>query len=273
MRAFLPILAFGLLMSGQALANGDSYQPRSLKDLQKISLKEKEEDREVELLKSNNLRVDAMREAAMSYGARGGLAMQTWRIRKALETKQAYMDRIYDFNRLLIAAPSGFLIEPPIVTEALDAMIIQDGGQSAAVADRVLEVNQNAKIVSTARNWRSYLERDWGGVEEPPVVLRPVRCAEKREWASLVAEGWRQGESQANDIFQADLARLNGDFTGMVRYRMLLAQGLISAPFALQMDRGVTGDGREMVIGDRAVQITGPSLLQTEPSLWRPADR
>ena len=46
----------------------------------------------------------------------------------------------------------------------------------------------------------------------------------------------------------------------MIRYRKLLAQGIVSAPYALQIDRGVTGGGDEMRIGDRAVTITGPSI-------------
>lgn len=270
MRLFA-ILCVLLLSVGGAHA---ADRPMTLEELQDVKLRDKDrQDPDVELLQQNNLRLEAMKEAAMSYGARGGLAMQTYRIREALAQKSAYLDRIYDFNRLLIPAPSGLLIEPPIINEALDSMIIEAGGQSAAVADRIIEISRNARIVPVARNWRAYLERDWGNLDEPPMVLRPENNEERREWANLIAEGWREGEAQANAIFQSDLARLNQDFTGMVRYRMLLAQGLVSQPFALHMDRGVTGNGQELVIGDRAVQITGPSLLQTGPNTWQPANR
>lgn len=260
-------------LTASAYAN-DDVMPPSLEELQDVSLRDKgQNDVEVELLKQNNLRLEAMKDAALSYGARGGLAMQTYRIRDALDKKSAYLDSIYDFNRLLIPAPSGLMIEPPVISESLDAMMIESGGQSAAVADRIVEISRNARIVPIARNWRTYLEREWGDLDEPPMVLRPETREERDEWSRLIAQGWREGEAQANAIFQSDLARLNQDFTGMVRYRMLLAQGQVSAPFALHMDRGVTGDGQEMVIGDRAVQITGPSLLQTGPNTWKPADR
>ena len=264
----------GCLLVMPVPAHASEDRPLTLEELQDVQLRDSDEqDADVALLQQNNLRVDAMHEAAMSYGARGGLAMQTFRIRQALEQKSAYLDRIYDFNQLLIPTHSGLLIEPPIISESLDALMIESGGQSAAVADRILEINRNARIVPIARNWRSYLEREWGELSEPPMVLRPESRDERREWANMIAEGWREGEEQANAIFQSDLARLNQDFTGMVRYRMLLAQGQVSPPFALHMDRGVTGDGQELVIGDRAVQITGPSLLQTGPNTWKPANR
>lgn len=275
MRAALLLLLVTLITApAMAQQNRHGEKPPTLDELQDVSLATKtKKDVEESLLQQNNLRLEAMKEAAMSYGARGGLAMQTYKIRTALDKKSDYMDRIYDFKRLLIPAPSGFMIEPPIISESLDAMLIEAGGQSAAVADRIVQINREARIVSAPRNWRTYLEREWGELSEPPSVLRPQTRKERSEWVALVAQGWREGEQQANSIFQSDLARLNQDFTGMVRYRMLYAQGQVSPPYALQTDRGITGDGQELVIGDRAVQITGPSLLQTGSDTWKPADR
>ena len=59
----------------------------------------------------------------------------------------------------------------------------------------------------------------------------------------------------------------------MIRYRTLLAQGMVSQPYALQVDRGITGDGNEMRVGDRAVQITGVPELITGSDQWKPANR
>lgn len=219
------------------------------------------------------IRTEGLREAAMSYGARGGLASRSYEIRKTLMEKEAYMDRIYDFKRLLITAPSGLLLEPPVISEAEDAMLIESDGQTAAVADRIYNINVDAKIVAAPRNWRAYLERDWGDVTPPPSVLYPTTPEERKVWLATLRRGWDEGVKQANEVFQADLDRLNADFRGMVRYRMLLAQGIVSAPFTLQTDRGVTGGGKEMRVGDRALQITGPSQLQTRPYEWQPASR
>ena len=226
-----------------------------------------------ETLDEPQIRVEALKEAALSYGARGGLAKRTSEIRASLAQRESNMDRIYDFKRLLIPAPSGLLIEPPIITEGEDATLIETGGQLAAVADKIYNINRNARIVSSPRNWRAYLEREWGVVQLPPQVLLPRTDDERAAWAKNMAIGWEEGVKQADEIFQADLNKLNADYTGMIRYRKLLAQGIVSAPYALQIDRGVTGGGEEMRVGDRAVQITGPSQLQTGAFEWQPVPR
>ncbi len=219
------------------------------------------------------LRMDGLKEASLSYGARAGLASRTYEIRQTLLEKEAYLDRIYDFKRLLVPAPSGLLIEPPVISEAEDAMLIGDQGQTAAVADRIYNINVDAKIVAAPRNWRAYLERDWGDVTPPPSILYPTTKEELAYWLKYLKEGWLQGVGQADDVFQADLDRLNADFRGQVRYRMLLSQGIVTPPYTLQTDRGVTGGGKEMRVGDRALQITGPSQLQTGAYEWRPASQ
>lgn len=220
-----------------------------------------------------DIRMDALKEAALSYGARGGLAMRTYEIRRELETRARSLDKIFDFRHLLIAAPSGLLIEPPIVSEATNAMIINAGGQDAAVSDRYYRINENARIVSAPRIWRSYLERSWGEVTPPPDILRPVNDDERKIWIEQVRIGWEKGYAQADSIFEDDLGRLTAEYQGMVRYRMLLAQGMISAPYALQVDRGVTGGGSEMRVGDRAVRLTGLPELMPGYEQWQPASR
>lgn len=219
------------------------------------------------------IRIEAQREAAISYGARGGLAARTYEIRQTLEKNARYLDKVFNFNQLLIPAPSGLLIEPPIITEQQNAMIIEGGGQQAAVADRVYGIDANARIVGAARHWRNYLERDWGDVTPPPDLLRPTDKEERKEWVKRVREGWERGYAQADLIYETDLNQLLAHYRGMVRYRMLLAQGMVSQPFALHVDRGVTGGGSEMRIGDRSIEITDMPQLQTKAQSWHPANR
>ncbi len=220
-----------------------------------------------------NIREEAIREAAISYGARAGLAWRTYKIAKETEARARSLDRVYDFRQLLIPAPSGLLIEPPIINQDMNAMLIEGDGQQAAVSDRIYNIINNARIVSAARSWRTYLTRDWGKIEPPPDILRPQTDEERELWIRLVRKGWAEGVDQANEIFETDLNQLMADFQGMIRYRLLLSQGMVSAPYALQVDRGVTGGGDQLRIGDRAVQITGkPSLLPGYKE-WQPANR
>jgi defect-in-organelle-trafficking protein DotC len=48
---------------------------------------------------------------------------------------------------------------------------------------------------------------------------------------------------------------------------------MISPPYALADDRGVTGGGNEMRVGDRGVTITGQSSLIPKSTVWTPANR
>lgn len=221
-----------------------------------------------------DMRRDAQREAALSYGARGGLAKRSYQIMERLAGYEGVLDKVFDFRQLLIKAPSGLLIEPPIVRESLDTMVITDNGNEAAVADQVLKINRQAKIVATARDWRQYLTMPYESqITPPPRVLWPKNREEQLQWNTWVAEGWDAGYLQGEEIFNSSLNQLVSDYRGMVRYRMLLAQGKISQPYALHEDRGVTGGRNEMRVGDRALRITGPSQFLTGGDLWKPADR
>jgi len=277
-KAFFLSLLFSLgvfLVSGSAQAQGDdallaaSPPPPVLEELK--------EQKTGEEVKAENMglqiRKDALREAALSYGARGGLAYRTFEIQRRLVEHESSLGRTFDFLRLLIAVPSGLLIEPPVVSEAQRAVLVNSGGQEAAVADRVYRINRAARIVTASRDWRLYLERDWGAVDPPPALLLPQTDEERAAWRKWVQEGWDAGVAQAQETFEADLDRLTNDFVGMVRYRDLLAQGMISPPYAMHEDRGVTGGGSEMRVGDRGVSITGPSVLIPRSDRWMTAPR
>ncbi len=231
-----------------------------------------------------DIRLEALKEAALSYGARGGLAARSFQINEDLKKRESYLDQVFNFRSLLISAPSGLLMEPPIISEQLDALLIEGDGQTAAVSDAVYMIHENVKIVSAAREWRFYLDRTWGKVEPPPEILRPKDQKERILWRELTEKGWLEGWEQADDVFERDLARMTADFNGMVRYRKLLAQGMVSPPFTRQVDRGVTGVRKPstgkgnpggvtstMRVGDRAVVITGVPQLLTETKQWQPA--
>lgn len=262
------------LGTSQVDAASEMAIPKTLVELQEIPGYKPPKDIDPKKEMPFDIRKQSLKEAALSYGARGGLAARSYEINKNIGDRASYMDKVYDFRQLLISAPSGFMIEPPIISESLKALLIEGDGQKAAVSDAIYQINENVKIVSAPRNWRQYLERTWGPVEEPPEILRPKDETERKEWRVNVKAGWLEGLEQADEVFNQDLNRLQSEFTGMVRYRQLLAQGMVSAPFAQQIDRGVTADANStMRVGDRAVVITGVPELISESQRWQPANR
>lgn len=249
-----------------------SFESITLEIAQGIDVEDKNIEEDSSKLQ---MRLDAMREAAMSYGALSGMVYRNWEIYKILERQEVILDTVFNFSRLTIPTHYGTLIEPPIVSESDNAFLLGEGGMTASITSKVYGINENAKIVTAPRNWRSYLmdNIDLEHAEKPDIILRPRSRDEKKIWDKNVAVGWRSGVEQANDIFSDNLSLLLADYEGMIRYRKLLAQNMISAPFAVKENRGVTGNSNELRIDDKAVIITSIPALNQSPERWEPTER
>lgn len=217
----------------------------------------------------DRLRMPAMRDAALAYGARGGLAWTSRGINEQLRSRSAELTRTYDFNRILIHTPSQATLLPPVISEASETWESSDAGKTLRVADKVYEIVEQARFAPVAPLWHSYLIRSYTAPEPPPDSLLPKNEGERDAWKKYVAEGWEAGATQAREIFNADLRRLERDFVGMVRYKALLEEGKVSPPVVAEAKLGVTGTGQDMRVNDRAYRITRDPTLNTPTSSWR----
>ncbi|MBV8096192.1 MAG: type IV secretion system DotC family protein [Acetobacteraceae bacterium] len=218
---------------------------------------------------ASTLRGQALREAALSYGARGGLAARAFAINEMLRRHEAELDATYDFRALVVPLGAGqTLMRPPIVTEAQMAFALGDGGQVARESARVYRITRQAELTSAPPNWRTYLVRTWTNPTPPPDDLRPRTGDEATYWNKWVAEGWAKGERQAVEIFLSDLGRLERDIVGMARYRVLLRAGLVEQPRVAFAHRAVQGGHDVMRLDDRTIRITGQSGLNPNQRRW-----
>jgi defect-in-organelle-trafficking protein DotC len=216
-------------------------------------------------------RGEALREAALSYGARGGLAARSFAINDMLRRYQAQLDAAFNFSGLVVPVDGGqTLIRPPIVTEAQLAFALSDAGQSASESGHIYEITRDAQLASAPPNWRSYLVRSWATPTPPPDDLRPRTKEEVQYWNQWVAEGWADGEKQAVEIFLADLSRLRRDIIGMARYRVLLRAGLVEEPQITFARSTVEGGGDLMRVDNTTIHIVGQPGLNPRPSQWEP---
>ena len=217
----------------------------------------------------DRLRGGAMRDGALSYGARAGLAWESRAINRMLQDKSAEIARTYDFNRAMIKGPGNAMIMPPVISQANETWETSEAGRTLRVADRVYEIVEQARFSAVAPQWQTYLIRDYKSPEAPPDVLLPRDGDEREQWKRWVTEGWQQGQRQAQEIFKVDLERLERDFNGMVRYKSLLEQGKVSAPVVADSRLGTTGTGQDMRVGDRAIRITqDPKLNVGKTDGW-----
>jgi len=211
------------------------------------------------------IRKDALREAATTLGARGALAFRSRHIDEQLKKQSDYLNQIFNFNRLLLTNN----VLPPVLVQANDSINV-DNSDTIRTAQKVYKIISKARFVSTAPTWRDYLWLSYKKPNLPSSALLPRNQKEADFWNKYFKIGWAKGLVQANDIFADNLNRLKRDYLGMLLYRKLLAEGMISSPKIAKADLGVTGNANELRIHDEVARITAHSALQPDSQKWKP---
>ncbi len=89
--------------------------------------------------------------------------------------------------------------------------------------------------------------------------------------AKYIDIGWKEGTAQADPNYTQNFARLKQDYSGMVLYRKLLAQNIVSPPYVAKTDLGVTGGKNNLRIHDQVLRITAMPALQPNSKMWKAA--
>lgn len=212
----------------------------------------------------NSLRVQALRDTALSLGARGGLAYRTKNILAVLSNYEKNLDRIFNFYALLVEDS----VLPPVLIEARNALNLT-GPDIIRIADRNYKIIHQAKFVTAPPNWREYIWKSFESPELPDKSLLPKNATEQSIWEKYIDQGWNEGVKQADAILKENLNILTRDFNGMILYRKLLAQQMITPPFVSSIELGITGDRNNLTVNDRILKITAFPSLQTDGSQWK----
>lgn len=211
------------------------------------------------------IRYKALTDTATLVGAQGGLAFRSEQINCVLKKQQTLLDDVYNFRALLLKDD----IRPPVLEEGRDELTLNEC-DSIRAADQIYRIIAQPCFVTAPPNWREYLWMKFCRPESPDITLLPRNCDEAAIWNCYVQVGWQQGMDQANQIFRENLARLRRDFNGMVLYRKLLAQNMVTPPYVAKTELGVTGNDNELRINDRVLRIAETSRLNTKPETWKP---
>ncbi len=215
--------------------------------------------------KSNKIRMVGITNTALSTGAQAGLAWRADQIDSILSKNSKNLDQVFDFNGLLLAHS----VLPPILVQGKDSTKL-DGPNTLRISNQDYQIYQQAQFVTAPPTWRTYIWMDYKPPETPNSSLLPKNDKEQMIWVKNVRIGWQNGVGQANDIYDQNLGRMKQDFMGMLLYRKLLAQHMVSSPFVAKTNLGVTGDGQHININDRVLRITALPTLQTNSNKWQP---
>jgi defect-in-organelle-trafficking protein DotC len=211
----------------------------------------------------SQLRAKSLRDTSMSIGAQGGLAWATERMNTRLQKDEKYLDTIYNFHALVLSHG----VIPPVLEVGDNSLNLADPN-TIRVADRTYKIVQQARFGTTAPNWREYLLANYVKPSLPDRTLLPRTTEENMVWKKGIRTGWDKGIQQSYSNFQQNLARLKRDFKGMLLYRKLLEEKMISPPFVARTELGVTGDGNDMRINDQVLRIVELPKLQTNSKGW-----
>lgn len=213
------------------------------------------------------IRHQALRDAAMSVGARGGLSWRSQQINQSIARYEHTLDRIFNFHALVLERN----ILPPVLIEGRYTYE-QSSPEMIRLADRAFSIIHQARFVSMPPTWRDYLFLKYTKPEMPDPSMLPRNDAERKVWDKYVQEGWQAGIDQGDSIFAENLGRLKRDYEGMVRYRNLLSQNMVSPPYVAEVNLGITGTNDEMSVNDRVYKITAlPSFrYQGKGEDWEP---
>ena len=213
----------------------------------------------------NPIRFAGIRQAATSLGARGGLCWEGRNIDMALQAESVFLDQVFDFNQLLL----DHNVLPPVLAESDDNLNLDDN-DTLRIATKTYRIVYSARFVTAPPNWRDYL---WMRFEKPALTdrsLLPQTHAEATVWNYFFRLGWTNGAEQADAIFTDNLNHMERDMIGMILYRKLLAEHMVSAPFVAKAQLGVTGDSTQLRINDQVLRITSQSALQPNAKKWLP---
>jgi len=215
--------------------------------------------------KISTIRQDVLKQTARSIGAQASLSWRSRQLNLMLNSQKRNLDRIFNFNYLTLDKN----VLPPILVEGRNNLNLADDF-TIRVSDHEYQIVQPPRFVTAPPNWRNYIWMSYKKPETPNSTLLPQNAAERKIWNEYIQVGWDEGVTQADQIFSANLARLQRDYEGMILYRKLLAQNMVTPPYVSQAELGVTGDGNNIHINDRVLRITAIPQLQIDSKNWRP---
>ena len=207
-------------------------------------------------------------DSAVSYGMQAGYAYQLAVIRLALNDRSIALDNLYNFTRFIMQGR----ILPPVVT-LVENRVQQTDDDTIHVGLFNYKILSDARLVTQAPNWRSYLLYAVDVPARPKFALDPNLKAERDLWVKAVAKGYQRGVMMANRNLYEGWLQLQRDYLGIINYYELLYRGVVSKPYMTVTARDIVGDSRNMTVGDTVLKISVKPEFVLNREEWQPNTR
>lgn len=211
-----------------------------------------------------SIREKALREAGQALGMQSALHYESTQINQILSATAPQLDQVFDFNQVMYQDN----VMPPVLDKASNLVNINPSGDTLRIAGITYNIVLPARFVTAPPTWRDYLWLSYPRPNFPDKSLLPENKKEQAVWQANVDLGWNEGMHQAVSIFKINLSVLVRDFNGMLLYKELLLQNMVSPYYVNHIESGITGDSKHMVVDDQLMQITAQPELLYQSQRW-----
>ena len=263
MRSIIPALAAGLLVLLPTY--GHANQLDQLLTPSKSQLIATEQKLQITLVRETILK-----ETALLLGARAGLSDRSAELMRLMNSRQSALDTKFMFGELVI----GNNVLPPVISESRDVVSLDE--TAMRVAGVIYRIDEPARFALPTPTWRNYL---YLGLDETPLKSTsmvssnlPETPVEQAYWEKMVRQGYESGRAHAQELFDANFARLERDFEGMKRFYDLYRRKMVSEPVIASAHEIVQREDESTIaVGNTIFRITQKTDF-TAPSLWTPLE-
>jgi defect-in-organelle-trafficking protein DotC len=251
---FLMILLFASppLVARADVVVSSSQKQEQPAELQKLmSVKGSSEKQQKKRVQTTRIKV--LESTARTLGFQRGFAYRYNQIQQAIDARSHEYDRIYNFAPLLIDNR----VLPPVIHWADKAVNIESNDYATTV-EASYRIVEPARIVSAPPSWRGYLQMENEELKASEDIF-PATTDEQASWRASVEKGWGEGMTHADEVFEANTARLLSDYRGILRFKMLADRGLVNVPVLAEGNLGVQVGKDVLNIDQKTFRITVPA--------------
>ncbi len=216
------------------------------------------------------IRRSALLEGALTYGSQTGYLRRSWEIGRRLEVRSNQLSVAFDYSRVVSPAPLGLgYVVSPVVEWGFDATVVEKGGNIIAGNSEYILLSKPGRLSPVIPTWRGHLVLTAPQPNRLPSSLLPHNAEERHLFTRWFRSGWKAGREQANVEFQVRMRRLKREYLGMLKYRELVARGVINHIVLAHSEYGTTLDESTLRIDDRSVEIVAAASFEGRRHKWQ----
>ncbi|MBS0454069.1 MAG: type IV secretory system conjugative DNA transfer family protein [Proteobacteria bacterium] len=216
------------------------------------------------------VRETALRETAYGLGTRLGLLQRSREIAVEVAKRDRELDKRFDFGGLMM----GPGVLPPVIMENTDAISLE--ATTMRVSNAIYKIDEPARFVAISPTWRDWLLMGLPTEDAADMTavksLLPRDAAEQAFWKREVAQAVAAGRSQAQQIFDLNVATLEKTYFGMRLFYDLWKRGMVTVPVVASAQTMVDRENPNTIaVGNTMFRITQQAGF-ADTSRWKPLE-